>query len=141
DRIARTGSHTTGATYQSDPVLGYMPKANTAGDAQFMVDGQVIFDYTYRTDAFHRRRVPAQAGQTTPRTRALLFFGCSYTFGEGVNDGETLPNQFALRAPDTAVYNYAFSGYGPHHMLARLESMDIRGEVPEPEAAAVYLFI
>ena len=45
--------------------------------------------------------------------RYALFLGCSYTFGDGVGDSETLPAPFGARAPAYHVYNFATTGYGP----------------------------
>jgi hypothetical protein len=52
----------------------------------------------------------------------VVFFGDSYTFGEGVNDDETFPYQVGLKTGGHyAIYNFAYSGYGPHQMLAALQ--------------------
>lgn len=59
---------------------------------------------------------------------SVLFFGCSLTFGEMVEDYETLPWQFSeLDGHSRKIYNFGFEGYGPHHMLASLQ----RGRVGE----------
>jgi hypothetical protein len=52
--------------------------------------------------------------------KAIFFFGDSYTFGEGVNDEDTLPQQFS-RASGIRVINFGVPGYGPHQMLRMLE--------------------
>lgn len=140
-RFERTGTHSDGDIYRFSRVLGYMPRPDSEAGARFVVDGEEVFDYHYKTDHFSRRVVAAQAGDNRGRDRALLFFGGSYTFGEGVNDGETMPDRMAELLPGVSMYNYGFSGYGPHHMLARLESMNTRSEIPEPTVAAVYTFI
>lgn len=139
-RTVREGTHSVGASYQSSRILGHMPRRNVSAGARLMVDGEEIFSYTYHTDNF-RRRITPDGESVTSRHHALIFFGDSYTFGEGVNDDETLPNCVAKEAPNWAVYNYAFSGYGPNHMLARLESLDTRSEVPESEVTGIYVFI
>lgn len=139
-RSIREGTHSEGTSYRSSRILGHTPRPNVTSGARLTVDGEVIFDYTYHTDAF-RRRITPDSVSDSPRDKAVVFFGDSYTFGEGVNDDETLPNQVARLRPDLAVYNYAFSGYGPNHMLARLEAMNTRAEVPEPRVVGVYVFI
>lgn len=139
-RVVRTGSHSDGTSYQSSQILGHMPKRNVTSGARLVADGAEIFDYTYHIDNFRRRITPA-SNHSAIHPRAVVFFGDSFTFGEGVNDDATLPNQVAIHRPDLAVYNYAFSGYGPNHMLARLESLDTRAEVPEASTTGVYVFI
>jgi hypothetical protein len=81
---------------------------------------QVIYDVTYTIDVNGLRVTPPATGQ--PRG-CVVFFGDSMTFGEGVEDKQTLPYQVALKtAGNYVVYNFAFSGYGPHQMLAILQT-------------------
>ena len=138
---ARTGPHTNGETHTFDRVLGYAPKPNIKSGTRLTSDDNLIFDFTYHTDAYRRRIVPGQTDSADHFDRALLFFGGSYAFGEGVSDEETLPSQVAAWYPDTHAYNYAFSGYGPSQILARLESYPVAEEVLESDVAAVYVFI
>jgi hypothetical protein len=76
-----------------------------------------------------------------PTDRALVFFGCSFTFGTGVADAETLPCQAARLLPDTRVYNFAGVGDGPHQMLAELTQTEMKRLAPENKATLVYVFI
>ena len=58
-----------------------------------------------------------------PSAGCVLFFGGSVTFGEGVEDDEAMPYQVGMLSGNRyRVYNFAFHGYGPHQMLAALES-------------------
>jgi hypothetical protein len=67
-------------------------------------------------------RISAPKGQINGE-RSILFFGCSFTFGEAVEDEETLPYQLGrLLTYPYSVYNFGFEGYGPNHMLAALEA-------------------
>jgi hypothetical protein len=53
----------------------------------------------------------------------IVFFGDSYTFGEGLNDAETLPQVFAdSLGRKQRVLNLAFYGYGPQQFLAELQT-------------------
>ena len=46
--------------------------------------------------------------------RCVLFFGCSYTFGEGVNDTETLPYRTGVLAEGLLrMINFGLHSYGP----------------------------
>lgn len=40
------------------------------------------------------------------------FFGCSYTFGEGINDDETMVYKLNDKYPNEVFDNYGVSGYG-----------------------------
>ena len=52
-----------------------------------------------------------------------LFFGGSFTFGTGVEDDEALPYVAGILSEGKyRVYNFGYRGYGPHQMLAALES-------------------
>ena len=52
-----------------------------------------------------------------------FFFGDSFTYGEGVNDDETLPYLFEkLSGGRYRAYNLAFHGYGPQQMLRVIET-------------------
>ncbi|MFI5350893.1 MAG: hypothetical protein ACHQ2Z_15200, partial [Elusimicrobiota bacterium] len=124
-----------------DPVLGYIPAPGQSAAALIhKLDGRVLSSAVYSIDRHSRRITPGQ--QSGRRDRPLLFFGCSFTFGFGVDDDQTLPHDFARLAPAYRVYNYALLGYGPQNMLARLKETDIRSEIPETgKAVAVYVFI
>jgi len=81
---------------------------------------EILFNVLYTTDE-KGRRITAD-NQSTADTLILLF-GCSYTYGEGLNDDETFAWQLSeLLGPKFQVYNYGFHGYGSHQMLALLES-------------------
>ncbi|MGQ9661176.1 MAG: hypothetical protein ACUVWX_02425 [Kiritimatiellia bacterium] len=106
--------------WQRNDILGYAPLTNVVATSVKYADGHLLYDVTYSIDQ-HGLRVcpPPRPGA---RADALLFFGCSLTFGEGVNDNETLPYQVALLShQEYAVYNFGFHGYGPHQMLAAFE--------------------
>jgi hypothetical protein len=71
----------------------------------------------------------------------MLFFGGSYTFGEGVNDNETMPSYVSQLAPKYKSYNYGVGGYGPQHMLAKLQSEEMTTEIDENQGVLIYTFI
>jgi hypothetical protein len=125
--------------YQAHSALGWAPKPGIKTRAWKRVAGDPVYDVQYSIDALGRRVTPGAAAG--PRSTFLLFFGCSVTFGEGVQDAETFPYFVAERAPRVRAYNYGFHGYGPQQLLARLETQDLRTEVAEPKGTLVYLFI
>jgi len=127
-------------------------------------DGSVCYDVSYRIDSFGRRSVgPAPQ---SPEARHLLLFGGSVTFGEGLDDVDTLQHHLASEMRSRAandntvtnysvannadtnytiynygIYNYAFHGYGPAHALAKLESGELAAEVPSRRGVALFLLI
>ncbi len=117
--------------------LGYRPRASATGRASKVVDGTTVYDVHYTFDEWHRRVTPSceQAG------RFLLVFGCSVAFGEGVADADTLPAQLSQRMPETQVYNYGYSGYGPQQAVALLEDDALAVSVTPATGTAIYIFL
>jgi hypothetical protein len=73
-------------------------------------------DYTIDSNLLRETR-SVETGPT------IVFFGDSFTFGEGLNDADTLPQVFAdLLGRKQRVLNLGFSGYGPQQFLAELQT-------------------
>ena len=125
--------------FRPDELLGYTVKPNAQVTSIKKSDEIIIYDVIYSIDEFHRRVTPVENPEE--RSKFLLFFGDSFTFGEGVADDETLPYYVAQSAIDYQPYNYGLSGYGPQQMLAKLQSDDLSREVPETEGITIYVFI
>jgi hypothetical protein len=100
-----------------DPDLGYKitPKdkiytsIKTSGD-------KVIYDVSYHIDKNGFRITP----QIKPNQECTWFVGDSFTFGEGVNDNQSLPWLWAEHKHVNTV-NFGIHGYGPHQVLRVLE--------------------
>ena len=123
-----------------DPALAYKNRRNARIRLVRKFDGKLISDSSYTTDEYGRRTVPG-AHRSASR-RSILFFGCSFTFGEGVNDDQTMPFYVAEASSTYRVYNYGVSGYGPQQMLVQLENPELPDQVEnKDEAIAVYTFI
>lgn len=123
--------------FQFSDLLGYKPLPNADKRAWRIYDGETAFDVRYRTDEHGRRITPGPDAAD----RFLIFFGCSFVFGEAVAENETLPAQAAGLLSGVRAYNYGYSGYGPQQMLAKLESRTLDAEVGEPVGDVVYVFI
>ena len=78
-------------------------------------DGGLIYNVTYQINALGFRDAIHNGGASP-----VFFFGDSFTFGEGVDDDDTLPAQFSRIAGRT-VFNFGVHGYGPHQFLRMLE--------------------
>ncbi|MBK8208877.1 MAG: hypothetical protein IPK78_01900 [Rhodospirillales bacterium] len=100
------------------PTLGYASAAPGSFHTVKRVGDRVIYETDYTiTHALYR-----DTPQSSPSGPTTVFFGCSFTFGEGLADNETLPYHYrALIEGDHRVINLGFHGYGPHHMLKALE--------------------
>jgi|GEM_PF-703142 len=124
---------------QKNELLGYKARPNARLASKMTLKGREIYNVTYSTDSHSRRITPVRAvGQAD---KFILFFGCSFTFGEGVQNDETLPffvGQFASRYRP---YNYGMNGYGTQQMLAKLQEGGIKREIAEKQGILVYVFI
>jgi hypothetical protein len=102
-------------------ILGTMPRKNTVVDSRKYSWGELVYDVTYSIDANGLRVAPPVApggGES-----CILFFGGSFTFGEGVEDDETTAYRVGQRLEGRyRVFNFGYHGYGPHQMLSALES-------------------
>jgi|GEM_PF-1260611 hypothetical protein len=78
-------------------------------------------DVTYGFDKYSLR-VTSENEPPSSVDKSILFFGCSFAFGEGLNDNETFPFWLIKDAGGKyAGRNFAFHGYGTQQMLALLE--------------------
>lgn len=104
---------------QSQSDIGWGPgKPGRYHDYRIDFAGRTIYsvNYTINSDLL-RQTLSCKKGP------AVVFFGCSFTFGEGVNDDQTLPQNFANQLDrKVRVLNLGFSGYGPQHFLREEET-------------------
>lgn len=98
-----------------EPVLGWGPRGSGRFHAQRWApfSGRLIYSADYTIDADLVR-----ATQSCASCATLVFFGDSFTFGEGLNDAETLPQAFADAVDrKLRILNLGFPGYGPQQFL------------------------
>lgn len=128
--------------YRMDPFLGRASPPNKRLAEVALHDGEVIFEAIYTIDGYGRRVVPGRPDQPeAPQNKFILCFGGSFTFGTGVQDDETWPYYLSLGAPEHQVYNYGYGGYGPHHMLRRMERPEFASGIGQSQGILVYLFL
>jgi len=104
--------------YVTDDVLGYAPRKNIRISCQRYHGNRLLYDAIYTINKDGLRISPPFKGHDC--NDAILFFGCSFTFGEGLNDNETMP-YLVGELSKGKVYNFAFQGYGPHQMLRQVD--------------------
>jgi hypothetical protein len=120
-----------------DAVLGCLPGADLRIEATKKAkDGRLLFSAEYSIDGNRRRITPVE--ETHARNSFMVFFGCSFMFGQGLNDNQTLPYFLARELPCYRPYNYGFIGYGPQQMLAKLEAKRLPNEIKEKRGIAFY---
>jgi len=125
--------------YLGDSLLGYKLKPGAVVRVNDTRDNSTIYDAVYSIDEYGRRFTPAAKKQ--PGKNSILFFGCSFTFGEGVNDDQTLPYYAGEMLKDYTPVNFGVCGYGPQQMLLQLENDGISGRGKGGKAVLIYLCI
>ena len=120
-------------------LLGLAPFPNQRIRHTLRVRNRLFVDAVYTINEFGLRVVPSSQGG--PGDATIVFMGCSFTYGIGVQDDETLPDQVAARSPGTNVLNFAFGGYGPQQMLANLESGRVAQICPTPPRKVIFQMI
>jgi hypothetical protein len=101
------------------PVIGWGPERAGRFHSQKSdpKTGALIYSADYTIDSNLLRETHSADVKST-----IAFFGDSITFGVGLNDADTLPQQFADLEPEERVINLAFTGYGPQHFLREMET-------------------
>jgi hypothetical protein len=125
----------TKSYFRDDAELGYGPNSGKFTVEKHQGD-QLIYSQTYTITPQKIRETPLTG--TAGRCN-VVFFGCSFTFGEGVSDHETMPYFFAKEGNGKFnVYNLGFHGYGPHQMLRTLEAGRLETIVDGPVHVVIY---
>jgi hypothetical protein len=125
----------TNGLFVPRPIIGWGPEHAGRFHAEKTdpKSGVPIYKANYTIDSNLLRET--RSAETGP---AIVFFGDSFTFGEGLNDADTLPQAFAdLLGRKQRVLNLGFSGYGPQQFLAELQT----GRFDEVIGAQPRLFI
>jgi hypothetical protein len=106
--------------FAPQPVIGWGPghAGRFHAEKTDPTMGSTIYSVDYTIDSNLLRKT--QSCETGP---AVVFFGCSFTFGVGLNDDQTLPQAFADSLDrKVRVLNLGIGAYGPQHFLAELQS-------------------
>jgi len=113
--------------YRSMSELGFLPLPGRYTSKKLSEVGDTVYDVLYSIGEDRFRVTP----QTNYATQIHInFFGCSFMFGEGLNDNETLPYFIHFLDNRISVKNYGMHGYGVHQALRILEStQDVRGNI------------
>ena len=122
-----TGDYAEYSNYIQITDTGKTARPGTYPRKKLTLDGEVIYEVVYSIgdDGFRLTK-----NETLDNSHRINFFGCSFTFGAGLNDDETLPHYVKKLLPDISVKNYGFHGYGIHEALAILQSkLDTSGDI------------
>jgi hypothetical protein len=104
--------------FSSDEILGYVPIKGKIVNSIAYKGTEILYNVTYTIGDNGLRISPPS--KLTDNNQCIIFFGCSFTFGEGVEDREAMPYVVG-QLSHYKVYNFGFHGYGPHQMLSAIE--------------------
>jgi hypothetical protein len=108
----------TGKLVDRRPIVGWGPSGPGRYRVRQTINGRVIYNAVYTIDADLLRKVASGSAG-----KGVAFFGDSFVFGEGIQDSDTLPQQFAdLEGRAPPVYNLGYSAYSPAQALAELQA-------------------
>ena len=133
-----TYNQSTRVYWDTDAALGYAPQGPREVDASKSNATGRVYEARYTINEHSLRQTQSYAGGDC----SFWFFGGSFTFGEGLNDNETLPYYFS-RALDSRhqVINFGFHGYGPHQMLKNIRSGQADKASANPPSRSFYIWI
>jgi hypothetical protein len=115
-------SYTEKEILLADDVLGYRPAAARRIGHRSYGGDRLLYDVTYTFNEHGLRTASPPTSERGDTLPCIVFFGDSFTFGEGMTDEQTMPYQVWKRlTPRYQTVNFGFFGYGPHQMLAALE--------------------
>lgn len=121
-----------------DSTFGYKLPANEIIGHKYLVNDTLIYQQEYKIDEFGRRETPAD---TLQKDKFIAVAGCSFAFGYGVSDEETLPYYLQQNMPGYKAYNYGVSGYGTQHLLLQTRNKIDTTEIIQKQGILIYFFI
>lgn len=120
------------------PILGLVPRPSSTFTHEQVTKAPADSIVRYTMDAEARRITPHV---DTP-TDHLMLFGCSYTFGQGLQDTSRIGWHLAERWPNTQVHDHSFMGFGPQQTLDIIETGGQSSrEHRKEDVVGVYAFI
>lgn len=95
-----------------DSVLGYRMKPDLKFSSVMTADKDTVYS-SFISSGFRGWRTTLF---DSAKNKNAIFLGCSFTFGAGLNDEETLPYLIGQNS-NYNTYNFAFGGYGPQQAM------------------------
>ena len=111
-----------GLGYSYPPNLKDFSSTKVARQADF--SKEILYDVTYNIDYLGNRQTPYYKDDVLNKNNSILFLGDSLTFGEGLNDDQTL-SFFIQNELGRSTLNAGMHGYGAHQALRLLEDDDL----------------
>jgi hypothetical protein len=105
--------------YRQDSTIGFHFEPGVIPAVEYFEGGDTIYNTRYTIVADTNNKgidYPMRAGyRSDTSSREVVFLGCSFTFGEGLPDSETLASQFG-KLTNISTVNRACNGLGVHQV-------------------------
>ena len=123
----------------SDGDLGFVqnPEAQIRHIAR--TENEVVYDAIYTFDRYSRRITPVK--KTASYDKFITLFGCSYAYGNALNDDQTINYNIAVQNKEFYPYNYAIGATGINSTLALVQKTDFSSQIPEKIGLFVEVYI
>ncbi len=121
-----------------DSLFAYRLPPNKTINHRYLFNDSLIYEQNYKIDSFSRRETHAD---TIAKDKFIAVAGCSFAFGYGVKDYETLSYFLQQQMPGYEAYNYGVSGYGTQHLLLQTREKITSKEIKQKQGVLVYFFI
>jgi hypothetical protein len=132
---------TTGTLFNAvhpDSLLGYRPDNNVFSSGKKIFRDTLVYEMSYHLDSNGHRVTPKNLATNE---KFATFWGCSFTFGDGLNDHETIPSYFSKNTKKYEGYNFGYSGYGPAQALLKLQYDSLDKIIKQKDGFGFYIFI
>lgn len=116
------------------------PESNSIFYGGLRENNKVIYSYSATIDS-EGRRITSNFKTNKKFQKHFVIMGCSFVFGSGLKDQDTLPWQIQKKMPQYKSYNLSFPGYGPNSILARALNFNFFSKINPSEGIAVYIYI
>ena len=146
-QITKTANQSSSSVIQSSNDSRSLGYAYKPGVNKFIVTVTAIknnikmpvYSAQYNIDRNGNRATPSIAGHTLKNNDSIMFVGDSLTFGEGLNDNETL-SYFLQSKTGRVSINTGMHGYGAHQSLRVLEDEALFKERTSPNRVKTVIY-
>ena len=142
DRLNNSRENVSGIYYPglhtpwSENLKYGIPEKSVTAKEVISVEGETIYNVEYSLDEWRRRKTKS----TNKKNKNVLIYGCSYVFGTGVRDDQTIPAYVADMLPEFNVYNYGVLGGSFTGMLDDIKTGHRLTDINKNGGYLVYMF-
>ncbi|MEC7275529.1 MAG: hypothetical protein VXV96_04340 [Bdellovibrionota bacterium] len=125
--------------FTDDSLLGFKHRPFQKNTMIRRTESSIIYHFDFQTNEFGRRIDPRF--HSRDKKFFYIAYGCSYIFGTGLENQDTLTSSLNSSLKETHAYNFATGGIGPNFMLADLRREDFKKEVTQTEGIFHYFYL